>query len=111
MAAYKLPQETSEDKTNRDAAIQQALHGAATVPLEVARKAADVFDRLGALRKISSPSMASDVRVGRLMAAAGVHGALANVEINLESITDAKLAADLRAESASLAARVTDPVS
>jgi formiminotetrahydrofolate cyclodeaminase len=111
MAAYKLPQETSEDKAQRDAAIQQALHGAAAVPLEVARKAADVFDRLGALRKISSPSMASDVRVGRLMAAAGVHGALANVEINLESITDAKFAADLRAESATLAARVADPVS
>jgi glutamate formiminotransferase len=110
MAAYKLPQETSEDKTKRDAAIQLALHGAAAVPLEVARKAADVFDRLGALRKISSPSMASDVRVGRLMASAGVHGALANVEINLESITDAKFAADLRTESASLAARVADPV-
>jgi glutamate formiminotransferase / formiminotetrahydrofolate cyclodeaminase len=111
MAAYKLPQETSEDKTKREAAIQQALHGAAAVPLEVARKAADVFEKLGALRAISSPSMASDVRVGRLMAAAGVHGALANVEINLESISDAKFAADLRTESASLTKRVADPVS
>ena len=54
MTAYKLPQETSEQKTHRDEAIQLALHGAATVPLEVARKAADAFDRLGSLRAISS---------------------------------------------------------
>src|SRR5580658_4078805 len=111
MAAYKLPQETSEDKTKRDAAIQLALHGAATVPLEVARKAADAFERLGALREISSATMASDVRVGRLMAAAAVHGALANVEINLESITDQKFAAGLRSESKALAARVAGPAS
>ena len=45
------------------------------------------------------------------MAAAAVHGALANVEINLESISDSKFAADLRTESASLAARVAGPIS
>jgi glutamate formiminotransferase/formiminotetrahydrofolate cyclodeaminase len=111
MAAYKLPQETSEQKTHREDAIQLALHGAATVPLEVARKAADAFERLGALRAISSATMASDVRVGRLMAAAAVHGALANVEINLESITDQKFAAGLRSESKALAARVAGPAS
>src|SRR5580698_7606029 len=111
MAAYKLPQETSEQKTHREVAIQFALHGAATVPLEVARKAADAFERLGALRAISSATMASDVRVGRLMAAAAVHGALANVEINLESITDQKFAAGLRSESKALAARVAGPAS
>ncbi len=111
MAAYKLPQQTSEQKTHREEAIQLALHRAATVPLEVARQAADAFDRLGSLRAISSASMASDVRVGRLMAAAAVHGALANVEINLESITDQKFADELRSESASLAARVAGPVS
>jgi formiminotetrahydrofolate cyclodeaminase len=81
------------------------------VPLEVARKATDAFERLGSLRSISSSSMASDVKVGRLMAAAAVHGALANVEINLESITDQKFSAALRTESAALAARVANPVS
>src|SRR6202167_3276434 len=88
MAAYKLPKDTSELEGQRDAAIQQALHGAASVPLEVAREAAEVFGRLGQLEGISSPSMYSDIRVGRLMAAAAVRGALENVAINLESITD-----------------------
>jgi glutamate formiminotransferase / formiminotetrahydrofolate cyclodeaminase len=108
MAAYKLPKETSEEERHRDAAIQTALHGAASVPLEVARRAAEVFDRLGQLEPIASPSMYSDIRVGRLMAAAAVRGALENVAINLESITDSAFASRLRSESASLAARLTE---
>src|SRR6202789_77222 len=108
MAAYKLAKDTSELEGQRDLAIQQALQGAASVPLEVAREAAEVFDRLGQLEGISSPSMYSDIRVGRLMAAAAVRGALENVAINLESITGSDFAARLRAESATLAARVVE---
>jgi formiminotetrahydrofolate cyclodeaminase len=56
--------------------------------------------------------MYSDIRVGRLMAAAAVRGALENVAINLDSITDGEFAARLRAESAALVARVAEsPVS
>ena len=106
MAAYKLPKETSNEQVQRDAAIQKALHGAANVPLEVARKSAEVFELLGKLESMSSPSMYSDIRVGRLMAAAGTRGALENVAINLESITDTAFAGHLRSESAGIAARV-----
>jgi glutamate formiminotransferase / formiminotetrahydrofolate cyclodeaminase len=106
MAAYKLPKETSNEQMQRDAAIQTAMQGAATVPLEVARRSAEVFELLGRLQPISSPSMASDIKVGRMMAAAGARGALENVAINLESITDAAFAARLRTESAAIAARV-----
>lgn len=108
MAAYKLPQVTPDEQQRRDAAIQQALHGAANVPLEVARKAADIFDQLGQLEAMASPSMKSDIRVGRLMAATAAKGALENVAINLESITDAVFAAKLKAEAAKLTARVSE---
>jgi glutamate formiminotransferase / formiminotetrahydrofolate cyclodeaminase len=106
MAAYKLPQESPDEQRRRVAAIQQALQGAAAVPLEVARRAAEIFERLGQLEAISSPSMFSDIRVGRLMAAAGVRGALENVAINLESISDGAFAARMRSECALLLARV-----
>jgi glutamate formiminotransferase / formiminotetrahydrofolate cyclodeaminase len=106
MAAYKLPKETSNEQVQRDAAIQKALQGAANVPLGVARKSAEVFELLGKLDSISSPSMNSDIRVGRLMAAAGARGALENVAINLESITDAAFTGRLQTESAAIAARV-----
>jgi formiminotetrahydrofolate cyclodeaminase len=112
MAAYKLPQSAPEEAKHREAAIQQALQGAASVPLEVARRAAEIFERLRQLESMASPSMLSDIRVGRLMAAAAVRGALENVAINLESITDAAFAARMRAESESLSARVGEtPVS
>jgi len=108
MAAYKLPQGAGGEQQKRDAAIQTALRDAANVPLETARRAADIFERLGQLEPMASPSMKSDIRVGRLMAAAAVRGALENVEINLESITDSAFAGRVRAETTALAARVSE---
>ncbi|MGB0036019.1 MAG: glutamate formimidoyltransferase [Candidatus Acidiferrales bacterium] len=108
MSAYKLPQGTSEEQRRREDAIQQALQGAAKVPLEVARKAAEIFERLGQLEPISSPSMLSDIRVGRLIAAAAVRGAIENIAINLESITDAAFSNRMRAEATGLSARVAE---
>jgi glutamate formiminotransferase / formiminotetrahydrofolate cyclodeaminase len=110
MAAYKLPQETAEEQRRREEAIQRALEGAAKVPLEVARRAVEIFDRLGQLESITSPSMISDIRVGRLMAAAAARGALVNVAINLESMTDEPVVNRMHSESAELAARVSETV-
>jgi glutamate formiminotransferase / formiminotetrahydrofolate cyclodeaminase len=106
LAAYKLPQGTPEEQSRKDDAIQQALKGAALAPLEVARKAAELFDRLGQLEPMSSPSMLSDVRVGRLMAAAAVRGSAENVIINVESISDAGFAARMKSEAVALTAHV-----
>lgn len=106
MAAYKLPRSTSDEERDREAAIQKALQGAAVVPLEVARRAADVFDMLGQLEPISSPSMLSDVEVGRLLSTAAVSGALENVRINLESITDEEFVTRVRAECTTLEHRI-----
>ena len=108
MAAYKLPQGNPGEQQRREDAIQQALKGAAQVPLEVARHAAKLFEKLGQLEAMSSPSMLSDIRVGRLMAVAAVRGALANVAINLESITDAEFAGRMKSEAQSLKARILE---
>jgi glutamate formiminotransferase/formiminotetrahydrofolate cyclodeaminase len=106
LAARRLPQQTPEEQRMRDDAIQHALAGAVEVPLGVARRAADLFEKLGQLELISSPSMLSDVRVARLMAAAAVQGALENVAINLESVRDTHLADRVRSESQQLVSRV-----
>ncbi len=94
------------EQARREAAIQKATQIAATVPLRVAQAAAEIFERLGQLEAISSPSMLSDLRVGRLMAAAGARGALENVAINLESISDATFAAKMRSDAAAVEARL-----
>ena len=62
-----------------------------------------LFERLGQLASIAAASMKSDLEVARLMAAAGAKGALANVEINLDGITDAGYVTSMRERVASAA--------
>ena len=108
MAAYKLPNNTPEEIRQRHAAIQSALVRAIEVPLEIAREASQLFEWLGQLEPLSSPSMLSDVRVARLMASAAVRGALENVAINLESVTDTSFCERVRSECRSLTLRITE---
>ena len=107
LAAFKLPKDTPEDARHREEAIQKATRGAAEVPMSVARKAVDIYERLGQLEGISSASMLSDLRVARLMAAAGARGALANVAINLDSITDASFVASMRKQAGEIETRLS----
>jgi glutamate formiminotransferase / formiminotetrahydrofolate cyclodeaminase len=108
MAAFKLPHGDAQETRRREHAIQTATKGAAEVPLQVAQSAVALFERLGQLDAIAAASMKSDLEVARLMAVAGVRGALANVEINLGSITDAALVASMRAKIAALLGRIGD---
>ncbi len=93
-AAYKLPK---EDEAARIAAIQRALRGAAEVPLEVFERAREITAIIEQLVPITSPAMASDLKVARFLAAAAAEGARANVQINMEGITDAEYVRSLQA--------------
>jgi len=103
--AYKHAKES----TNGDAVINQALKGAANVPLGVAERSREIARILEALRPITNPKMASDLTVGLALAHAAVEGALANVEINLESLTEPRLADELRAKARALQAQTARP--
>jgi glutamate formiminotransferase len=98
MAAFKLPHSNPEETLRRDAAVQTATKGASEVPLEVAERSVALFERLGQLDAIAAASMRSDLEVARWMAEAGARGALANVEVNLESITDSTYVELMRAK-------------
>jgi len=82
MKAYKAAKE-SEDSA---ALINAALREAATVPLRVAERAAEVAQIAATLGAISSPMMKSDLTTSIALAAAAIQGALANVHINLDSM-------------------------
>ena len=103
--AYKHAKES----TNGDAVINQALKGAANVPLSVAERSREIARILETLRPITNPKMASDLTVGLALAHAAVEGALANVEINLESLTEPHLADELRAKARALQAQTARP--
>lgn len=106
LAAFKLPQGSPEETQCREAAIQSATKGATEVPLQVAERSVALLERLGQLDAIVAASMKSDLEVARLIAAAGARGALANVEINLDGITDAAFVANIRAKASELRARL-----
>jgi formiminotetrahydrofolate cyclodeaminase len=108
MGAFKLPHGNAEETRLRDEAIQTATKGAAEVPLQVAERAVALFERLGQLDAMVAASMRSDLQVARLMAEAGARGALANVEINLEGLTDHAYAASMRVKIAALRERLGD---
>jgi glutamate formiminotransferase / formiminotetrahydrofolate cyclodeaminase len=106
MAAFKLPHSNAQETHQREATIQTATKRAADVPLDVAERTVALFERLGQLEAIAAASMRSDLEVARYMAAAGARGALANVEINLDGITDSAYVARMRVEIASLRERL-----
>jgi glutamate formiminotransferase / formiminotetrahydrofolate cyclodeaminase len=108
LAAYKLPQSNSTETSEREAAIQRAMKEAVAVPIQVAERTVVLFERLGQLDAIAAASMKSDLEVGRLMAAAGARGALANVEINLASLSDSVYVTQMRAKVAALSERLNN---
>jgi glutamate formiminotransferase/formiminotetrahydrofolate cyclodeaminase len=108
MAAIKLPQGDAQETRQRDNAVQKATKGAAEVPLEVAECTVVLFERLRQLESIVAASMRSDLQVARLMAGAGARGALANVEVNLDGLTDAAYVGSMRAKVAALRERLGD---
>ena len=81
MAAYKRPKE------ERGPFVEEALHGAAEVPLEVYERACAMAKRLDALE--IPAKFGSDLAVAKALAAAGKAGVMENVRINLDSMQDA----------------------
>ena len=80
MLAYKRP------KAERAPFVEEALHGAAEVPLQVVERTQVLQQRLDALQ--IPPRFASDLAVAKALATAARAGALENVRINLDSIQD-----------------------
>ncbi len=98
MKAYKQAKES----TNADGIIDGALKQATSVPLGVAERAREVVGIAEGLRPITNPNMKSDLVTAVALAKAAIEGALANVDINLESLKDASFAAEVRKKAAAL---------
>jgi len=82
MKAYRSAKESSDG----DAAIASALKQATSVPLGVAENVVEVAKIAANLRPITNPNMKSDLTTAIALAKAGLEGALANVEINIDAL-------------------------
>jgi glutamate formiminotransferase / formiminotetrahydrofolate cyclodeaminase len=98
MKAYKQAKEAP----NAEAIIDEALKLATSVPLSVAQRAREVCKIATSLGPITNPNMKSDLTTSKALGEAAVEGALANVEINLDSMKDAAWAAETRRRAAAL---------
>jgi glutamate formiminotransferase/formiminotetrahydrofolate cyclodeaminase len=92
MKAYKQAKELADGEKMIESALKQAT----SVPLGVAEKAREVVGIAERLGPITNPHMKSDLTTAKALAQAAITGALANVEINLESIKDAGFVAEVR---------------
>ena len=98
MKAYKQ----AKDSAGADGIVDAALKQATNVPLSVAERAREVSRIVDRLKPITNPNMKSDLTTALALARAAVEGALANVEINLESLKDTAFAAETRKKAAVL---------
>ena len=98
MKAYKQAKESA----NADGLIDAALKQATSVPLNVAQRAHEVAEITEKLKPITNPNMKSDLTTALALARAAIVGALANVEINLESLKDTVFAGEVRQKAAAL---------
>jgi glutamate formiminotransferase / formiminotetrahydrofolate cyclodeaminase len=98
MKAYKQ----AKDSAGADGIIDAALKQATSVPLSVAERAREVVWIVEGLQPITNPNMKSDLTTATALARAAIQGALANVEINLESLKDSAFAAETRRKAVAL---------
>ena len=92
LAAYQKAKETSTGSAMIDAALKQAT----AVPLGVAELAREVLRIADDLAPITSSKMHSDLTAARALARAAIEAALANVDINLQSLEDPTFSSGVR---------------
>ena len=98
--AYKLPKENDEQTVARQSAIDDALMGAAEIPLETARAARDAAELAELVATKGNSNALTDAGVAALLADAACRGAAYNVRINVTSLSDRKRGAKLLEETA-----------
>mgnify|MGYP001826993256 FL=1 len=99
MRAFTLPKCTEEEKAARSAAIQEGMVGATRVPLENGTRCVRVLELADRLSASFNRNAESDLAVARSLAGSGVVGCLANVEINLSSVKDEEVKAEIEARA------------
>jgi len=80
--AYRLPDNTGEEKAEREKAIRDATMNAIMIPFEVMKTAAGGMELVEAMVRIGNPNSVADAGVGMLAIRACVRSALLNIRFN-----------------------------
>jgi len=109
MEAFRLPKNTPEEETRRQAAIEHATLEAARVPLEVATWSVEVIELARQVVELGNLNAISDGASGAALARAALTGAGYNVRINLASLEESGEAEAMRNELGELERRAGVP--
>jgi formiminotetrahydrofolate cyclodeaminase len=104
MAAFRMPKETDAERAVRSRAIQEGYSAAAEVPLDIARRAAELMELAREVTEIGNANAASDGACAAQALSAAVWSATYNVEINAAALKDPAKAQTLRDEVSALRA-------
>ena len=96
VAAYRMPKDTERAVEARRRAIREAGYQAALVPRNNGYRNLRVYRLAKRLEGNSNPACASDLLIGRDLAALGVRGCVMNIEANLSMIKDQQRLAQLQ---------------
>jgi glutamate formiminotransferase/formiminotetrahydrofolate cyclodeaminase len=108
MDAFGLPQGTSQEKADRQNAINQATRGAIEVPLEVMEVACESMSVIKAMAEGGLQTSVSDAGVGALCARTAVIGAHLNVQINAAGLDDSEFVSRVRRRGEEIEAQARD---
>lgn len=108
IAARRLPRDSEGTRLERDGHIEEALKGAATVPLEVAGVAVQVLELLETLAEIGNTNALSDAATGAQLSVAAVAAARYNVLVNTSEIEDEEFANEHRSRADDLLERAQE---
>ena len=89
-ATYGMPKESESEKAARSAAMQEALKGAARVPMTVADQCLHVMKLSVPVGSKGNVNVVSDAASALYLAHSALLCAIANVNINLKSINDSE---------------------
>ena len=98
MGTFKLPKETEEEKTARNAAIVGATLNAANIPLHVAEDVIKVMELALKCVKKGNANAISDAMSGFALSRAALTAAGYNVQININSLEDKSLGEKMLSE-------------
>jgi formiminotetrahydrofolate cyclodeaminase len=104
VAAMRLPKATDADKRARRAAIESAMQRATETPLETMRCCQQALRGAIVVAANGNRNAASDTAAGVELLLAGLRSAGLNVDINIDSVSDAAFASRVAEERGQLAA-------
>jgi formiminotetrahydrofolate cyclodeaminase len=100
VAAYRLPKSTDSEKAERQAAVQQALQRATSVPLDTLAACTEALTPGREVARAGNASAITDVAVGVQLLMTGTSAAMLNIQVNLDAVKDdafkGRVTADVR---------------